>query len=236
VKTAPAPLGERLAQVRDALAHAARRSGREPGSVRLVAVVKTVPAEVAREAVALGIEDLGESRVQQAEETIRVVGREAARWHLIGHLQRNKAGRAVRLFDRIHGLDSRALAESLSRLAAGADRALPVMIEVNVSGVASQFGVAPDQVGPLATTVATLPGLTLDGLMTVGAPGSAVEARRTFAALRELRDAVERDQGLRLPELSMGMSADYEIAVEEGSTMVRVGTALFGPRERAGGA
>jgi pyridoxal phosphate enzyme (YggS family) len=232
VKTTPASLGGRLAQVREALAHAARRSGRDAGSVRLVAVVKTMPAEAVAEAVALGIEDLGENRVQEAEEKIPIVGRLAARWHLVGHLQRNKAGRAVRLFDRIHGLDSRALAESLSRLAAGAGRALPVMIEVNVSGVASQFGVAPAEVRPLAEAIAALPSLALDGLMTVGAPGPAPESRRTFAALRGLRDDVERDLGLRLPELSMGMSGDFEIAAEEGSTMVRVGTALFGPRER----
>lgn len=236
MKTTPAPLGVRLAQVREALAHAARRSGRDAASVRLVAAVKTVPAEVVAEAVALGIEDLAENRVQEAERKISVVGRNAARWHLVGHLQRNKAGRAARLFDRIHGLDSRALAESLSRLVEGTGRLLPVMIEVNVSGVASQFGVAPAEVGLLAAATAALPGLALDGLMTVGAPGSAAESRRTFAALRELRDEVEQDRGLRLPELSMGMSGDFEIAVEEGSTMVRIGTALFGPRERNDGA
>ena len=194
-------------------------------------VVKTLPAEVIREAVAAGLADLGENRVQEAEAHIAAVGRNAAHWHLIGHLQRNKAGRALELFDRVHGVDSAELAEGLSRRAAAIGRRLPVLVEVNVSGEASKFGVAPENLTELLERVAGLPGLALEGLMTVGpAVARAEDARPGFARLRQLRDAAERTLGLKLGELSMGMSGDYEVAVEEGATLVRVGTALFGER------
>jgi pyridoxal phosphate enzyme (YggS family) len=203
--------------------------------VVLVGVVKTVTEELIGEAVALGLTDLGESRVQEAERHISAIGRTAVRWHMIGHLQRNKAGRAVELFDRVHGVDSVELAEALSRRAVGAGRRLPVLVEVNVSGEASKFGAAPEDVVRLLERVAASPGLALDGLMTVGAPvGTAAEARPGFARLRALRDEGERALGLRLPELSMGMSGDFEVAVEEGATLVRVGSALFGERSGPG--
>jgi len=199
--------------------------------VVLVGVVKTVPPEVIREALALGLADLGENRVQEAEAHIAAVGRGAARWHMVGHLQRNKAGRAMELFDRVHGLDSAELAEALSHRAAAAGRRLPVLVEVNVSGEASKFGAAPEALRELLERVAGLPGLALEGLMTVGPPvARAEEARPGFARLRALRDRAERTLGLGLRELSMGMSGDFEVAVEEGATLVRVGTALFGPR------
>ena len=202
----------------------------------LVGVVKTVSEEAIREAVRLGLADLGENRVQEAQGHIAALGRGAVRWHLIGHLQRNKAGRAVELFDRVHGVDSVEVAEALSRRAVAAGpRLLPVLVEVNVSGEATKFGVAPEGVGELIERVASLPGLALDGLMTVGAPvGDAADARSGFARLRALRDAGERTLGRRLPELSMGMSGDYETAVEEGATLVRVGSALFGERSGPG--
>src|SRR5262249_13047323 len=153
------------------------------------------------------------------------------RWHMIGHLQRNKAGRAVELFDRVQAVDSVELAEALSRRAVGAARTLPVLVEVNVSGEATKFGAAPDELEGLLERVAALPGLSLDGLMTVGPPVASVEeARPGFARLRALRDRAERALGRRLPELAMGMSGDFEVAVEEGATLVRVGTALFGER------
>jgi pyridoxal phosphate enzyme (YggS family) len=199
--------------------------------VILVGVVKTVAPEQIRAALAAGLGDLGENRVQEAESHLEAVGRAAGRWHLIGHLQRNKAGRAVRMFDRIHGVDSLELAEALSRHAVAAGRDLPVLVEVNVSGEASKFGVAPEALDELVERVAALPGLTLDGLMTVGAPVErAEEARPGFVRLRTLRDRAARALGRPLHQLSMGMSADFEIAVEEGSTLVRVGTALFGAR------
>jgi hypothetical protein len=203
--------------------------------VVLVGVVKTVTEESIREAVALGLSDLGENRVQEAERHIGAIGRTAARWHMIGHLQRNKAGRAVELFDRVHGVDSVELADALSRRAVNAGHRLPVLVEVNVSGEATKFGAAPDTVVGLLERVAALPGLALDGLMTVGAPvATAEQARPGFARLRALRDAGERALGRRLPELSMGMSGDFEVAVEEGATIVRVGSALFGERSGPG--
>jgi len=156
---------------------------------------------------------------------------------MIGHLQRNKAGKALELFDVVHGVDDAELAVALDRRAREAGRRLPVLIEVNVSGEASKFGIAPEGAAALAELVAPLANLELAGLMTVGAPVARPEdARPGFARLRELREAIARQLGRPLPELSMGMSGDYEIAVEEGATMVRVGTALFGARDGHGGA
>ena len=231
LKGAYPTLEGRLEDVRGRLARAAARAGRDAGSVRLVGVVKTVPANVVREVVALGLTDLGENRVQEARDKIPAVGRDGVRWHMIGHLQRNKAGLAVELFDRIHSLDGAALADAVSRRAAAAGKRLPALIEVNVSGEASKHGVRPDDAAALIGLVAALPGLALDGLMTI-APYSddPEEARPYFARLRDLRDRLERSSGIGLPELSMGMSGDFEVAVEEGSTLVRVGTAIFGER------
>jgi pyridoxal phosphate enzyme (YggS family) len=159
------------------------------------------------------------------------VGRGQARWHFIGHLQSNKAGRAVELFDLVHSVDDAEVAAALARRSASSGGALPVLVEVNVSGEASKFGVAPADLEPLLERVAPLAGLRLDGLMTVGPwVERAEDARAGFARLRELRDRARARLGLALPELSMGMSGDFEVAVEEGSTMVRVGTALFGAR------
>ena len=232
----PAPLASNLASVRERIAAAERRSGRPAGSVTLVGVVKTLPAEAIAAAVALGLTDLGENRVQEAESHQRTVARGAARWHMIGHLQRNKAGKALELFDVVHGVDGTELAVALDRRALEAGRKLAVLIEVNVSGEASKFGIAPEGAAALAEVVAPLANLQLRGLMTVGAPVARPEdARPGFARLRELRDETAQRLGQPLPELSMGMSGDYEIAVEEGATLVRVGTALFGARDGHGG-
>jgi len=235
--TATPALASSLAAVRDRIAAAERRSGRHPGSVTLVGVVKTLPPDVVAAALALGLRDLGENRVQEAEAHEERVGRAAARWHMIGHLQRNKVGRALELFDVIHGVDDGGLAAALARRAAAAGRRLRVLMEVNVSGEASKFGVAPERVVALAGEVAAHAALELAGLMTVGAPVARPEAARpAFARLRELRDAAAASLGQELPELSMGMSGDYEVAIEEGATLVRVGTALFGARATQGGA
>lgn len=226
-----AELALRLADVRGRIAAAARRAGREAGAVALVGVVKTLPAQVIAEAVSLGLSDLGENRVQEAEEHQHTIARGAARWHMIGHLQRNKVHRALALFDCLHGVDDAALAERIARAAAEAGRRVPVLIEVNVSGEASKFGAAPELLPALLERTAALEWLDLVGLMTVGAPVERAEdARPGFARLRGLRDDAERRLGRPLPELSMGMSGDYEVAVEEGATMVRVGSALFGAR------
>jgi len=224
-------LKARLEEVQSRIRSAEERSGRPAGSARLVAVVQSVAPEVVRSAVALGLRDLGENRVQEAEGKIAEVGRSGVTWHMIGHLQRNKAARAVALFDCVQSVDRLELAEALSRHAIAASRRLPVLIEVNVGGEASKFGVAPDQVEALAVPVAAQQGLWLRGLMTVGPPvARAEDARPVFAALRALRDRVAARLGQALPELSMGMSGDFEVAVEEGSTQVRVGSAIFGAR------
>lgn len=197
----------------------------------LIGVVKTLPPEVVAAAVQAGLADLGENRVQEAELHQRTVAREAARWHMIGHLQGNKAGKAVAMFDLVHGVDDADLADTLARRARAAGRVMPVLVEVNVSGEASKFGVAPEGLPGLLERIAPLEGIELRGLMTVGAPVARPEdARAGFAKLRALRDEGERRLGRRLPELSMGMSSDYDVAVEEGATLVRVGTALFGER------
>jgi pyridoxal phosphate enzyme (YggS family) len=222
---------DRIEEVRERIARAADRSGRSPGEVRLVAVAKTFPAGWVLEGVEAGLTDIGENRVQEAEPKIAAVGRGRVRWHLVGHLQRNKAARAAELFDRIHSVDGVDLARTLSRHASAAGRILPVLVQVNVSGEASKSGVAPEGLESLVGGIADLPGLALDGLMCIGpieARGD--EARPWFARLRALRDRTEAALGRKLPELSMGMSGDFEAAVAEGSTMVRIGTALFGPR------
>jgi hypothetical protein len=213
------------------MSEAARRSGRRPESITLIGVTKSMPVETVREAVEAGIEDLGENRVQEAEGKIRAVGRERVRWHMLGHLQSNKSGHAVILFDRIHGIDDLSLARALSRRAEEAGRIVRALVQVNVEGEATKFGVAPAAVVELLEEAVRLPGLKIDGLMSIGPPVQRSEdARPHFARTRELRDAAERALGVPLPELSMGMSADFEVAIEEGSTMVRIGTALFGPR------
>jgi pyridoxal phosphate enzyme (YggS family) len=230
------PLASNLASVRDRIAAAERRSGRPAGSVTLIGVVKTLPAEALAAAVALGLTDLGENRVQEAESHQRSVPRAAARWHMIGHLQRNKAGRALELFDVFHGIDDLDLANALAQRGARSERRVPVLLEVNVSGESTKFGVSPEGVAGLAAEVERLPALELKGLMTVGAPVErSDQARAGFARLRELRERVAQRLGRPLPELSMGMSGDFEVAVEEGATMVRVGTALFGARSTHGG-
>lgn len=221
----------RLGDVRERIARAAEASGRRPADVVLIGVVKTVTVERVREALELGLEDLGENRVQEAERKIDAVGRAKARWHMVGHLQRNKAGRAIELFDRLHGVDGMEVAEALSRRAVAAGRVMPVLIEVNVTEEPTKHGVAPAGLDSLLERVAALPGLALDGLMTIGPMVERAEnARAGFARLRALRDEGERRLGRALPELSMGMSGDFEVAIEEGATMVRIGTALFGAR------
>jgi pyridoxal phosphate enzyme (YggS family) len=231
VNTEPASLQDRLELVRARIAAAERRSGRTPGGVTLIGVVKTQPSEAIAAAVELGLRDLGENRVQEAELHQQRIARTAARWHMIGHLQRNKAGKALPLFDLVHGVDDAELGEALAQRARAAGRRVPVLVEVNVSGEGSKFGVAPDDLPALLERLAALDGIELRGLMTVGAPvGTPADARGGFAHLRGLRDDGERRLGRPLPELSMGMSGDYEVAVEEGATLVRVGTAIFGER------
>jgi pyridoxal phosphate enzyme (YggS family) len=212
-----------LERVRERVARAAQRAGRRPEDILLIGVSKTVPAERVREAVEAGLAALGENRVQEAKEKIRVLGRPVP-WHLIGHLQTNKVKDALDLFDVIQSVDRPALAAELARRAR---RPVDVLVEVNLAGEPAKSGFAPAEVKPAVDALAALPGLRVRGLMAIPpAAADAGQARPWFRALRDLRDAA----GLR--ELSMGMSADFEVAIEEGATMVRVGTAIFGERPR----
>ncbi len=235
VNTDPAFLNARLTEIRGRIEAAERRAARVPGGVTLIGVVKTQPSAAVRAAVELGLADLGENRVQEAEVHQRDVPRTAARWHMIGHLQRNKVNRALAMFDLVHGIDDFELGEAVAARARAAGRLMPVLVEVNVSGEGSKFGVAPDALPELLERFAALDGIELRGLMTVGAPvATPAAARGGFALLRTLREDGERRLGRALPELSMGMSGDFEVAIEEGATLVRVGTALFGERATVG--
>lgn len=208
--------------VRERLARAAERAGRDPASVRLIAVSKTKPAAAVRAAIEAGITDIGENYVQEAEAKRAAAGH-GATWHLIGHLQRNKAGRAAALFDCIQTVDRPALGAALSRHAQALGRTLRVLVEVRLGDEASKHGVEPGAL-PALLDALRLPGLRVEGLMTIPPPGDSEAVRPHFRALRELAAAA----GLR--ELSMGMSDDFETAIEEGATMVRVGRAIFGAR------
>jgi hypothetical protein len=213
-----------LGRVQEAVARACARAGRSPDHVLLIAVSKTVDAERIRMAVAAGVAALGENRVQEAREKIEVLGHPVP-WHLIGSLQTNKARDAARLFDWIHSVDRLELARELSRRAHAASLTLNVLLQVNLGDEPQKGGVAPAELKRLHDATAGLPGLRVRGLMAIPPAAPAPEDTRAhFRALRDLRD------GLALEHLSMGMSADYEVAIEEGATMVRVGTAIFGPR------
>ncbi len=213
----------------DRIAAVCARAARDAAGVQLIAVSKGVAVERLREAVAAGLADLGENRVQEAEG--KVAGVAGARWHMIGRLQSNKAAAAVTLFDEIHSVDSLVLAERLGRLAANRDRPLPVYLQVNVDGDPVKAGFTPAAVERDLPALAGLDGLELRGLMTIGRFGVAPEAARaTFRALRELSERLRATEPSLGSGLSMGMSDDFEVAVEEGATAVRIGRALFGER------
>jgi pyridoxal phosphate enzyme (YggS family) len=217
-----ATIAERVAHVRQQVERAAERAGRSPADVTIVAVSKGFPPSAIDEAMVAGITDIGENRIQEAAAKIAELRGLPVTWHLVGHLQTNKAKTALELFDIIHSVDSLHLAEVLSHRA---QRPLPVLLEVNVTGEASKFGFPPDEVAAAAQTIARLPRLDLRGLMTVAPFVSDPETvRPVFRELRRLRDA------LGLVELSMGMTDDFEVAIEEGATLVRIGRAIFGER------
>jgi pyridoxal phosphate enzyme (YggS family) len=222
-----ARLAANLKAVRDRIEAAAARSHRAPGSARLLVVTKTVGAAIIDEMAALGVADIGENRVQDAvEKALRV--RSRVRWHLIGHLQTNKAKKALGLFSTVHSVDSLRVAQALSAQATARARAtpLPIFLEVNVSGEKSKGGFTPEAVREALPQIVALPSIAVTGLMTMPPIAEDPEASRPFfRALRELRDSLS---GIApLPELSMGMTQDFEVAVEEGATWVRVGTALY---------
>ena len=225
-------LKTRLADVRERIAAALSRSGRT-GEVTIVAVTKTYPAATVIAARDAGLTDVGENRVQELLEKVEAVGRDQVVWHLIGHLQRNKARRALPAFDLLHSLDSVRLAEELSAAAVEAGRVVRTLVQVNSSGETSKSGFSAEALIDAVGKIGTLPSLRVEGLMTM-APYTDDESvlRKTFAGARRALDDVRRQTNLAGAFLSMGMSNDFEIAVEEGSTLVRLGTVLFGARPK----
>jgi hypothetical protein len=220
-----------LAAVQERIADAARRAGRRADAVLLVAVSKTVDAERIRAAIAAGVPALGENRVQEAREKIAAIGRPRP-WHLIGHLQSNKVRDALACFDLIQSVDRVPLAEALSSRAARVGRRADVLVQVNVGDEPQKGGVRPEDLRPALEAIAALPGLRLRGLMTIPPiPRDPEDSRPRYREMRKLLDAARSwGLGADFVELSMGMSGDFEVGVEEGATIVRLGTAIFGPR------
>lgn len=220
-----------LAMIRARIESAAQRAGRQWQDVEIVAVTKSHPPEIITAVLDAGLTHIGENKVQEAMAKSTVVGGRGT-WHLIGHLQSNKVKTAVSLFDAIDAVDSLPLATEIDRRADALGKTIPVLIEINVAGERTKFGVKPDQASQLAEAINALSRLELRGFMGM-APfcTEPADTRPVFAGLRECRDRVERETGLKLPVLSMGMSHDFETAVEEGSTMVRLGTILLGERK-----
>lgn len=224
-------IAENLARVRERMAGAARRAGRDPYEITLVAVSKGQELWKVKEAVAAGVKVLGENFIQEAQGKIQALGG-AASWHLVGHLQTNKAKAAVELFDLIHSLDSLKLAQELDRRASQAGKKVRCLVEINLSGERAKYGLALTTAGELIEQLTRLPNLQVEGLMTMTPLFDDPElARPYYSQLRHIRDELSAP-GIR--ELSMGMSSDFEIAIEEGATLVRVGTAIFGPRPPRG--
>jgi len=232
---------ENLFRVKERIEKAVQKAGRDPNEIKLVAVSKTVEVVRIKEAIGGGVSILGENYVQEAKKKIEEIGRPACTerfgegrhvsWHFIGHLQSNKARYAVRLFDMIHSLDSISLAEELNRRAEQEDRVIHVLVEVNLSQEASKFGTDEEMVLNLGKRIQNLKHLTLEGLMTMPPYFDSPEMSRPYyIALRTLKERMVKE-GIPMKELSMGMSNDFEIAIEEGATYVRVGTAIFGPRK-----
>jgi len=222
-----------LERVRAQIAEAAEKSGRQPADVELVAITKTHDAERVREAHEAGQQVFGESRVQEARAKIPELPSNLC-WHLVGHLQKNKIRHALPLFELVHSVDSLALAEDINRIAQEEGMHPHVLLEVNVAGEGSKFGFKPETLRAEMETLLALNRLSIEGLMTIPPLADEAEAsRRYFIKLRGLQEALEKEFRIKLPHLSMGMTNDFVIAVEEGATLVRVGTAIFGERRRA---
>jgi pyridoxal phosphate enzyme (YggS family) len=225
-------IAENLQRVREQMAQAAVKAGRLVEEIELVAIAKTHPAEKVREAIEAGQTLFGESRVQEARRKIPELPSNV-RWHFVGHLQKNKVRHALPLFEIIHSVDSLALAEEINRIAQEEGLHPRVLLEVNVGGEGSKFGFAPERLRTELESLLALPRLSILGLMCIPPIAQEVEAsRKYFVQLREFRDSLQTEFRVDLAQLSMGMTQDYWIAVEEGATLVRVGTAIFGERER----
>lgn len=228
-----ASIVENLEGVRKQIAMAAAKAQRDVLAIDLVAITKTQAAEVVRQAIEAGQDLFGESRVQEARAKIPELPSKV-RWHFVGHLQKNKIRHALPLFELIHSVDSLALAQDIDRIAQEDGLHPRVLLEVNVAGEGSKFGFAPEKLRAEMDALLALPRLSIEGLMCIPPLAEEAEAsRKYFVDLRNLRDSLEKEFSLKLPQLSMGMTQDYWIAVEEGATLVRVGTAIFGERRRA---
>lgn len=225
-------IAENLEHVRKQIAQAAAKAGRTAGEIELVAITKTHPAEKVRQVVEAGQTLFGESRVQEARVKIPELPSNLL-WHFVGHLQKNKIRHALPLFELFHSVDSLALAQEMDRIAADEGMRPRVLLEVNVAGEGSKFGFAPDKLREQMEALLALQRLSILGLMTILPLADKPEASRTyFVRLRELRGRLQTEFRVDLPQLSMGMTQDFPIAVEEGATLVRVGTAIFGERTR----
>ncbi len=225
---------ENLNSVQQRIAEAAQRVGRDPDTVHLVAVSKQVPVERIRQAQQEGWKVFGENKVQEAVSKMEELGTKDIQWHFIGHLQKNKVKYIAGLFERVHSVDSLELARKIHQHSVDNGVVTSILVQVNVSGEASKSGIHPNGLEPLLSGAATLSGISVKGLMTIPPFDPDVEKSRPFfVQLRDLRDRMKLKgfEGVSLDELSMGMSHDFEVAVEEGATWVRVGTALFGDRE-----
>lgn len=226
-------VAQNVARVQERMRHAAQRVGRDPAEIRLVAAGKTVEAARLRAAIAAGVRIVGENYLQEARQKIGQLGQHAAQWHFIGTLQRNKVRYLFDLFSLVHSVDSLVLAEEINRRAERLGRRMAILLEVNIGGEASKSGFAPQALLADAEKLLPLSHLDVQGLMTIP-PLTATpeESRGFYQELRDLRQRLQRRglEGLQLHELSMGMTADFEVAIEEGATLVRVGTAIFGPR------
>jgi PLP dependent protein len=226
-------IAENLERVQSQIADATRKSGRSPDEIELVAISKTHEAEKVRAALDAGQQTFGESRVQEARAKIPLLS-SAARWHFVGRLQKNKIRHALPLFELFHSVDSSGLAREMNRIADEEGLHPRVLLEVNVAGEGSKIGFAPDSLRAEMEALLELPRLTIEGLMTIPPLAPVVEdSRKFFVSLRDLRDQIEKEFNVPLPRLSMGMSGDFGVAIEEGATLVRVGTAIFGKRTPA---
>jgi pyridoxal phosphate enzyme (YggS family) len=223
-------IADNLAQLKEKINAAAMRSGRDPGEIALVAVTKTFSAETVLQAIRVGVRIVGENRVQEAKDKYACIGGQVE-WHLVGHLQTNKVKDALKIFSMIHSVDSLHLAQEIEKRA---EKPVRCLIEVNTSKEETKFGIEPGKLFEFYESLKNFKKVDIQGLMTIG-PGWAItdpEASRScFKLLRDLRDELSQANDVQLPVLSMGMTSDFEVAIEEGSTMIRVGTAIFGHRE-----
>ncbi|MEW6614346.1 MAG: YggS family pyridoxal phosphate-dependent enzyme [Thermodesulfobacteriota bacterium] len=234
-------IADNLLSVKERIEKAALKAGRDPGEVKLVVVSKTIEVEEIREAISAGATILGESYVQEAKEKIEEIGHQVGArrvvplfWHMIGHLQTNKVKQAVSMFDMFHSVDRKVLAEEIDKRAKQSGKRVSVLIQVNISHETTKSGIERDRAISLVSEIANLTNIKVEGLMTMPPYFDDPEdARSYFKSLRELKEEIEREglENISMRELSMGMSSDFEIAIEEGATIVRIGTAIFGERE-----